>query len=217
MSVNMILLISIGAVSYFSFSNRALFAKLLFSPYKIDQSKEWYRFLTSAWVHADFNHLFLNLFVLWGFGGFVEGVFVAWYGPIGSAYYLSLFVGSTLIAHLPGYLKNTDNYAYSAVGASGGVSGVLFASIMIQPLENLCLYFVLCLPSVIFGVLYLGYSQYMNRTGNDNIGHEAHIWGALGGVILIIAFRPSVVSNFIYQVTEAVTSFIYQVTEVLPF
>jgi len=202
MSVNMILLISIGAVSYISFSNRGLFAKLLFSPYQIERSKEWYRFLTSAWLHADFNHLFLNLFVLWGFGRFVEGKLVAWYGTAGMAYYLALFIGSTLIAHLPGYLKNRDNYAYSAVGASGGVSGVLFASIMIQPLEKLCLYFALCLPSVLFGVLYLGYSQYMNKKGNDNIGHEAHIWGAIGGIFLIIAFRPSILPNFIAQLRD---------------
>ena len=174
MSVNIILLLSIGAVSYFSFTNRELFSKLLFSPYQIARTNEWYRFLSSAWVHADIPHLALNLFVLWGFGGMVESVFAIWYGPQGTIYYLLLFIGSTLIAHMPGYFKHKDNYGYSAVGASGGVSGVLFASIMIQPLEDLCLYFVLCLPGIIFGIAYLAYSWYMDKQGKDNIGHEAH-------------------------------------------
>jgi membrane associated rhomboid family serine protease len=134
----------------------------------------------------------------------VESIIVSWYGPAGSAYYLCLFVGSTLIAHLPGYLKNKDNYGYSAVGASGGVSGVLFASIIIQPLKPLCLYFVLCLPGILFGVLYLWYSHYMGKRGQDNIGHEAHMWGALGGAILIVAFRPSVFVSFLAQLKDAI-------------
>ena len=197
MSINIILLISIGVVSYISFSNRELFHNLLFSPYRVSRDKEWHRFLSSAWVHGDMMHLFFNMFVLFSFGNLLESIFTSWFSNFGIGYYILLFVLSVIIAHLPTYLKEKDNYAYSSVGASGGVSGVLFACILIDPAMELKLFLSIPMNSLVFGILYIGYTIYMSRKGQDNINHEAHLWGAIAGIAVTIVYRPSVVLEFV--------------------
>jgi membrane associated rhomboid family serine protease len=203
MNANLILVISIGIVSYMCFTNRDLFNKLLFSPYVILREKQWYRFLTSAWVHGDFMHLFVNLFVLYSFGNFLELVFSSWFGN-GILQYLLLFVGSVIIAHIPTYLKEKDSYNYSSVGASGGVSGVLFASILIQPLQPLYLFAIIPIPGIMFGVLYMFYTHRMAAKSSDNINHEAHMFGALGGMLILVVLRPTVIPAFISQLMSLV-------------
>lgn len=202
MSINILLLASIGIVSYLCFNNRNLFNKLLFSPYATIREKQWYRFVSSAWVHSDFTHLFVNLFVLYFFGSSMESFFTSSFGSLGIVYYLILFVGSVIIAHLPTYFKEKDNYAYASVGASGGVSGVLFAFILLQPLEPLYLYGIIKIPGIVFGVLYLIYSNYMSKRGGDNINHDAHMFGALGGMLILVLFKPQVIPHFIEQIVS---------------
>ncbi len=202
MSINILLLASIGIVSYLCFNNRNLFNQLLFSPYATIREKQWYRFVTSAWVHSDFTHLFVNLFVLFFFGSSMETFFIGSFGTIGIAYFLLLFVGSVIIAHIPTYFKEKDNYAYASVGASGGVSGVLFAFILLQPLEPLYLYGIIKIPGILFGVLYLIYSNYMSKKGGDNVNHDAHMFGALGGMLILVLFKPQVIPNFIQQISS---------------
>lgn len=198
MNANLMLVISIGIVSYMSFTNSNLFNNLLFSPYVILSEKQWYRFLTSAWVHGDFMHLFVNLFVLYSFGDFLEYTFKNWFGE-GILQYLLLFIGSVIIAHIPTFLKEKDNYNYSSVGASGGVSGVLFASIIIQPLQPLYLFALIPIPGIMFGVLYLFYTQRMATKATDNINHEAHLWGAIGGMLILVILNPTVIGQFLKQ------------------
>lgn len=202
MSVNLILLVSIGIVSYVCFSNRDLYSKLLFSPYIIIREKQWYRFISAGWVHADFMHLAFNLYVLYGFGNFLESVFVVWFGTVGLGFYAFLFVGSVIIAGIPSYLKHKDNPSYAAIGASGGVSGVLFANILLQPFSNLYLFGAIPIPGIVFGVAYMWYSHYMGKKGTDNIGHDAHIWGAIGGMVILVAIKPEVLSRFVQQIVE---------------
>ena len=201
MSTNILLLISIGIVSYFSFSNRELFRKLLFNPYIIAREKEFYRFISSAWLHADMMHLFINLYVLYSFGNYLEYITKIWFGNIGSFYYLFIFMGSVIIGHIPSYIKHKDYYGFSSVGASGGVSGVLFACILIDPLMELRLFFAIPINSLIFGILYLAYTYYMSKKGQDNINHDAHLWGALGGIGLLVAIKPQVINSFIQQMS----------------
>ena len=198
MNANLMLVISIGIVSYMSFTNSNLFNNLLFSPYVILREKQWYRFLTSAWVHGDFMHLFVNLFVLYSFGDFLEYTFKNWFGE-GILQYLLLFIGSVIIGHIPTFLKEKDNYNYSSVGASGGVSGVLFASIIIQPLQPLYLFALIPIPGIMFGVLYLFYTQRMATKATDNINHEAHLWGAIGGMLILVILNPTVIGQFLKQ------------------
>lgn len=201
MSINILLLISIGIVSYFSFTNRELFEKLLFNPYVIAREKEFYRFISSAWLHADMMHLFINLYVLYSFGNYLGYITKIWFGNIGSFYYLFIFMGSVIIGHIPSYIKHKDYYGFSSVGASGGVSGVLFACILIDPLMELRLFFAIPINSLIFGILYLAYTYYMSKKGQDNINHDAHLWGALGGIGLLIAIKPQVINSFIQQLS----------------
>jgi membrane associated rhomboid family serine protease len=199
MSVNIIIIFSIAAVSFLGFSNQTLFLKFLFKPYSILKDKEWYRFISSAWLHADYMHLFVNLFVLYSFGNFLEYFLNMYYEEQSSVLYLFLFLGSTVVSHIPSYVKHKSNINYQAVGASGGVSGILFAYILINPLSMLELYLFIPIPAIVFGILYLWYSYYMSKKNIDNIGHEAHIYGALGGMILITIIKPGIWVSFFNQ------------------
>jgi membrane associated rhomboid family serine protease len=206
MTITMLLIVSIGIVSYFCFSNQKLFNQLLFSPYVIIREKEWFRFVTSAWVHGGYAHLLINLFVLYSFGNSLESIMINWFGALGKLYFLVLFIGAVIIAHVPTYFKEKDSYHYASVGASGGVSGVLFASILIDPLRFLYLFGVIPIPGIVFAVLYLWYSMRMSKQANDNINHEAHLFGALGGMILLIIMKPEVIALFGQQLMELVNS-----------
>jgi membrane associated rhomboid family serine protease len=199
MSVNIIIIFSIAAVSFLGFSNQTLFLKFLFKPNSILKDKEWYRFISSAWLHADYMHLFVNLFVLYSFGNFLEYFLNMYYEEQSSVLYLFLFLGSTVVSHIPSYVKHKSNINYQAVGASGGVSGILFAYILINPLSMLELYLFIPIPAIVFGILYLWYSYYMSKKNIDNIGHEAHIYGALGGMILITIIKPGIWVSFFNQ------------------
>lgn len=199
MSVNIIIIFSIAAVSFLGFSNQTLFLKFLFKPYSILKDKEWYRFISSAWLHADYIHLFVNLFVLYSFGNYLEYFLNVYYEEQSSVLYLFLFLGSTVVSHIPSYVKHKSNINYQAVGASGGVSGILFAYILINPLSMLELYLFIPIPAIVFGILYLWYSYYMSKKNMDNIGHEAHIYGALGGMTLITIIKPGIWVSFFNQ------------------
>lgn len=199
MSINIIIIFSIAAVSLLGFSNHILFSKFLFKPYSILKNKEWYRFISSAWLHADYTHLFVNLFVLYSFGNYLEYFLNVYYEEQSLVLYLFLFLGSTVISHIPSYVKHKSNYNYEAVGASGGVSGILFAYILINPLSMLELYLFIPIPAIVFGILYLWYSYYMSKKNIDNIGHEAHIYGALGGMMLITIIKPEIWVSFFNQ------------------
>ena len=199
MSINIIIIFSIAAVSLLGFSNHILFSKFLFKPYSILKNKEWYRFISSAWLHADYMHLFVNLFVLYSFGNYLEYFLNVYYEEQSLVLYLFLFLGSIVISHIPSYVKHKSNYNYEAVGASGGVSGILFAYILINPLSMLELYLFIPIPAIVFGILYLWYSYYMSKKNIDNIGHEAHIYGALGGMMLITIIKPEIWVSFFNQ------------------
>lgn len=199
MSINIIIIFSIAAVSLLGFSNHILFSKFLFKPYSILKNKEWYRFISSAWLHADYTHLFVNLFVLYSFGNYLEYFLNVYYEEQSLVLYLFLFLGSIVISHIPSYVKHKSNYNYEAVGASGGVSGILFAYILINPLSMLELYLFIPIPAIVFGILYLWYSYYMSKKNIDNIGHEAHIYGALGGMMLITIIKPEIWVSFFNQ------------------
>jgi membrane associated rhomboid family serine protease len=170
-----------GITSYQAFNNQDLYLKLIFNPYTIQKRKEWYRFWSYGLLHANWLHLGLNLFVLFGFGISVELAYKEVFGPLGSIYYLLLYGLGLAASSLFDYFKHKDNYNYNAVGASGAVSAVLFAAILFNPTQILLIYGIIPIPAVIGGALYLGYSYYMARKGNDNIGHDAHFWGAVWG------------------------------------
>lgn len=197
--INILLVLSIGIASYYTFQRSNLWYKFSFSPYEVAKEKEYFRFLSCAWVHADFTHLLVNLIVLYGFGEAMESEFNAFYPRWGSLIYLLLFLVSVAGANITTYFKFKGDPQYRSVGASGGVSGVLFAYILAFPTTKLYLYFLIPLPAIVFGVLYMVYSLYMAKKNQDHINHEAHITGALAGVLIALLVRPQYLMEFLKE------------------
>jgi len=195
-------LIGLTAItSVLAFSNRHLYEKLLFSPYMISTQRQGYRFLSYALVHADWIHLGVNMFVLLSFGKAVEYYYGSIFGLKGAYFYTLLYIGGIVISSTPSYAKYKNDYLYRAVGASGAVSAVVFASIIINPLSPIRFIFIpVDIPAFIFGGLYLVYSAYMAKKGTDNIGHDAHFWGATFGLVFTILLKPAIFISFIGQI-----------------
>jgi membrane associated rhomboid family serine protease len=192
----------VSAVSIF---NKEYFHKLEYTPFKVKHDNQWYRLFSHALVHADWFHLMVNMYVLYHFGKLTEYFYETVQEGDGTLFYLILYVGGVMFAALPAYKKHQDNYNYNAIGASGAVSAVLFAAIMFIPLEPLRIMFVpIDIPAFIFGVLYIGYETYMNKRGGDYVAHDAHLWGAMFGVVFPIIMKPQVGLTFIEQVLSFV-------------
>ena len=202
-------------VSFLAFNDKDLSYKLTLSPYSVKHHKRWYQIFTHGFIHADYMHLGLNMYVLYSFGGFVEGVLVDGYyspssdisiggfGNIGYLYYITLYVGGLLFATLPSLKKHGDNPNYLAVGASGAVSAIVFSSIILYPTGGMGLLFIpVRIPSFIFGVLYLFAEHYMSKKGGTRIAHDAHIGGAFFGVIFTVLLDFQFLTNFIYMINH---------------
>ena len=187
-------------VSMYSFNHEGLLRGLMMNPYMISSRNQYYRFLTSGFIHKDHMHLLLNMFSFYFFGGAIEHVFKILFGDMGGFYFIFLYLFAIVISDLPTFLKHRNNPGYNSLGASGGVAAVIFAFIILLPLEKICIYFALCMPGFILGTLYLVFSYYQGRKGNDGINHDAHLYGALFGLFFCIILYPQSVSNFIQQV-----------------
>ncbi|MCC7521756.1 MAG: rhomboid family intramembrane serine protease [Flavobacteriaceae bacterium] len=147
-------------------------------------NKEWVRMLTSGFLHVDFYHLLFNMLTL---SFFADGV-IAEFGIVNFLimYFLSLLGGSAL-----SYYYHQRDFFYSAVGASGAVSGILFSSILLYPFDSLYLMFIpIPIPAIIVGIGYLLYSVFGMKNQWGNIGHAAHLGGAATGLILSIVMEP---------------------------
>ncbi len=198
MIVTFIIIIITSVISYTSFSNIELFNKLKFVPYQIKHSGEKWRFISYALVHSGWMHLIINMYVLYSFGGIVEKSFYANFGAIGTLYYVLLYVGGVIFSTLFDFGKHKNDMYYSAVGASGAVAAIVFASILVYPAGTLFIFPIpIPLPSWVFGIAFLIYSAYMGKKGTDNIGHFTHFWGAIYGLILTVILIPDVIQNFI--------------------
>lgn len=193
-------------ISILGFSNRTLFYKLSLSPYNIVRKGEWYRVLTHAFLHGDYSHLFVNMFVLWSFGTNIENVFAMLYRQGFIEHYnmvfLLLYFGAIIFSSIPDLLTRRNQYSYNSIGASGAVSAILFASIFFDPWSKIYFFAVLPIPSIIFGLLYVGYELYMDKKGGDNINHKAHLWGALYGVLFLLAMEPKLLTYFIRAIAN---------------
>lgn len=192
----LIIIISV-ITSLAAFNRPDLFDKLKFNAYSINKNREWYRFFTYGLIHADYMHLFINMFVLFSFGGVVENIFHSFFNSQASLFYILLYVGGIAFSSLFDFGKYKNNSYYNAVGASGAVSAILFSSIILYPQGKIFLFFIpIGIPAPIFGILYLAYSAYMAKKGTDNVGHSAHFWGAIYGIAFTIALKPSLVISF---------------------
>jgi membrane associated rhomboid family serine protease len=189
------------AISVLALYNNDVFYRLKFNPFLALHSKQWYRFFTYGFVHAGWMHLFINMFVLFSFGNVVLAYYTNIFDLKGYYYFALLYIGAIMLSVLPSFGKHKNDPGYNAVGASGAVSAVVFASILFVPLGKIYMFFIpIGIPAFIFGGLYLVYSAYMSRRGQDNIGHDAHLWGALFGIVYTIAIEPKVIFYFADQI-----------------
>jgi len=194
MTVTNLIIAITAIISIIAFGNRELFRRLAFNAYDIKHFKNSYRFLSYALIHADWIHLLINMMVLYSFGQVTESYYGFYFGMKGILYYGLLYIGGTALSTLPSYGKHKDDYSYTAVGASGAVSAVLFASIVFVPLGKIMIFPIpIGIPAIIFGPLFLIYSAYMNKKNIDNVGHDAHFWGAIFGFVFTIVLKPALI------------------------
>ena len=162
---------------------------------------EWYRILTHGFIHGSYLHLIINMIVLYSFGKAIEYYFGGFTEKIFPHYFV-LYFGGMIVSTITTIIKQRNNPNYMAVGASGAVSAVLFACIFFAPWHKLLFMGVIPIPGIVFAVLYVAYSSYMSRKGSDNIGHDAHLWGALFGLVYPVVIHPDLLSRFIYLLTH---------------
>ena len=187
-SITLIIIISTVIVSIIAFNNSQVMENLIFYPPAVNEKNQYYRCITCGFIHADFGHLAFNMISFYLFSqALVEPKFIEFFGDYGRAMLLIMYVMALIVCLLPSYLKNRTNENYRSLGASGAVSAVVFAGLMISPLSQIGFFIIPpIIPGFIFGPLYLILSAYMEKRGGDNINHSAHIWGALFGVAFII-------------------------------
>lgn len=195
------LIIITAIVSILAFQDQPFFYKSALLPYRMVHNNEWYRILTHGFIHGSYIHLIVNMMVLFSFGKAIEYYF----GQVSEKalpHYFVLYFGGMIVSTITTIVKQRNNPNYLAVGASGAVSSVLFACIFFDPWHRLLLMGILPIPGIVFAVLYVGYSSYMSRNANDNIGHDAHLWGALFGLIYPIVVHPDLFDMFIFLLTH---------------
>ena len=199
-------------ISAYAWSNQQLMESWIMQPYVMARSGQWYRLLTSGFLHADWSHLLFNMFAFYSFSPVVLDTLKASYGEgLGLGLFLVLYLGGIIISDLPTYFQHRDDPGYRSLGASGGVSSVLFASILLFPVNTNgggIIIFPIPFPiqPFLFGFLYLAYSYYMGRRRGDNINHDAHFYGALYGVILLLVLMPGAAPTFVQQITAFIKS-----------
>lgn len=177
---------------YTLFVDPSLVGKWSFRPYVVRQRHEMARWLTAGFVHVGLAHLLFNCITLFYFGPAVEYLLGPWR-------FLAIYIGSDLAANALTYWRHKDDPNYSAVGASGAISGLLFSVVLFAPWELFYVFFAIPMPAIVFAVLYVVLSIYASNQGGGRIAHEAHLGGAIGGVVLTILLYPAVVGIFLRQ------------------
>lgn len=206
MSFTIIIIAATCLISYGAFNDPSLRAKLIFHPATVKQNGEFYRFLTHGFIHADFNHLLFNMWALYVFGNTVEFIFAEYIFPtalIGKIMYVVFYLASIVAASYVTFIRHQDDYGYSALGASGGVAAMMWPYVLFAPWN----WFIFPpLPAILIGPLYIWYSHYMDKKGGGNVGHNAHLWGAIFGlvfyVVLLVFRRPELLQLFLNQLMQ---------------
>jgi membrane associated rhomboid family serine protease len=195
-----IILLTVAA-SIICFNNEELFNRLKFNAFDVKHSNQWYRFFSYGFLHSGWIHLLINMVVFYSFGALVEQAFKVYFKEKYILYFILLYLGGLLLSIIPAFGRHKNDVFYNAVGASGAVSSVIFASIIIFPKAPISFFFIpVEIPAWIFGGLYILYEFYMSRNAKDNIGHDAHFWGAVYGVIFTIALKPALAAEFLKQI-----------------
>ena len=179
------IIIITSLVSIRAFNNRAIVDKYIYNPYDIKHYGNKVRIFGHILLHANWTHLLFNMMSLYFIGNFLLGEFVYEFGNIqGQAHFLTLYILGAMFATVIPYIRNQDNPMYRSLGASGAVSAVIFAFIIWNPQQELGILFIpFRIPAYIFGPLYLLMEFFMDKRGGTGIAHDAHIGGALFGIV----------------------------------
>ena len=189
--------------SLMAFSNENLYGKLILHPYNVSRGRYIYTVITSGLIHKDWMHLFFNMLSFYFFAFNLEPVLGHWQFAV-------LYIASLILSDMPSVLKHRENYSYYSLGASGAVSAVVFSAILYNPLAGMMILPIpISIPAVIFGILYLVYCSYASKYSRDNINHDAHLYGALSGLMITIIFHPGILPGFFQQITERVQSMMH--------
>lgn len=201
MSVTILLIIVTVAASIYAWRDTTLRNKWIHNPYLANRNKEYHRLITSGFIHADYLHLFFNMYAMYLFGGMVEQYFDFFFGPKAILAFLGLYLLGIIVANLPDFVKYKNNYGFNSLGASGGVSAIVFCSVILNPMMELMIFPIpVAMPAYIFAIIYVAYSVYMEKRQMNNVNHMAHLWGGLWGVVFILVTEPSTLGRFIEQI-----------------
>ncbi len=181
-------------ISFLAFSNVDIISKSIFYPYDIKRKNEWFRFISHGFIHADMQHLFFNMFTFFFFGPYLEQIFSQVFGT--KLFFIFYYILALILSSVYSYFKHKDDAYYRALGASGAISAILFSFILFDPWHIIYIY-VLPVPGIIYALFFVGYSIYMGKKNIDNVGHDAHLWGAVFGFIFPIVAKPSILPYFI--------------------
>jgi len=195
--MTIILIVITVAISYAAFKSPKLMDQLQFNASKIVHKNEYHRLVTHAFIHANWEHLFVNMIVLFSFGQAIEVYFKYYFGNNAILNYAILYLGGILVSNIYALIKHRNNYFYNSVGASGAVSAVLFAAIFFDPWNKIYFFGILPIPGIVFAALYLVYSYQMSTKQKDNVAHDAHFLGALFGFVFPILLNYQLFESFL--------------------
>jgi len=187
LSLILIIVILTVLISYQGFSNADFTEKSLFVPYKVKYQKEYYRIFSHVFIHADLIHLSFNMISLYFLGSVLEDQWNYVFGIQASFYLIALYFGGAIVATFWPYFRNADNPAYRSLGASGAVSAVIFAAMLWNPQLELSLFPIpIPIKAYVLAPLYLAFEYYSMKRGGSGIAHDAHIGGALFGILFVL-------------------------------
>lgn len=185
-NIDVITIILIAAnviISYKGFQDYSFFEKYKFNVGAVKRGEQ-IRLFSSGFLHADTQHLLFNMLTLYFFAGVVITL-------LNTTQFILIYMGSLLLGNLLSLYFHKNEYHYSAVGASGAVSGIIYAAILLRPGMSLYLFFIpIPIPAYVFGIGYLLYSIYGMKNRIGNIGHDAHFGGAIGGYVITLILSP---------------------------
>lgn len=202
LSVTIVIIIITTGISLYAMRQSSIQYSFTMNPYMITKRGQYYRLITSGFIHSDHMHLIFNMFSFYFFGSQLEYIFQYIFGGMGIIYFIVMYVLGIIVSDIPTLFKHRNNHAYNSLGASGAVSAVIFGCILFQPLQDICFYGVLCFPGFILGTIYLIYSYYSSKRSKDHINHDAHLYGALFGLVFCIILYPDSIRIFIEQMKE---------------
>jgi membrane associated rhomboid family serine protease len=187
MHITLIITIITVAISILAMYNEPLMDKMIFNPYTVQRKNQWYRFISSGLIHADFMHLAFNMFSFYMFSDYVEQFFSMIFGAQGLPIYIILYLSALVVCLIPTFLKHKNHYNYNSLGASGAVSAIVFVGIFLQPTIQIGFFIIPpIIPGFIFGPIYLAITAYLSKKGQSGINHSAHLWGSIYGIVYLI-------------------------------